>query len=225
MSFELPIYLMIMSGAHAALFYRRSQERAASLARARLEALRMQLQPHFLFNTLNTIAGLVHDDPNKADAMLIALSDLLRLSLKTSRELELPLHRELEFVERYLELMHARFEERLRYHLDIAPDVNAALVPGFLLQPLVENAVHHGLEPQPAGGLVTVRAWREGETLHLSVADNGVGLSKGQPQREGIGLANTRARLHELYGKRASLSLRDEGGLSVEITLPFHTAA
>jgi hypothetical protein len=223
-TFQLPIYLMLMSAGHAALFYRRSQERAVSLARARLESLRMQLQPHFLFNTLNTIAGLVHDEPDKADAMLVALSDLLRMNLETSSELELPLRRELESADRYLALMHARFEDRLRFHIDIDPDTNAALVPSFILQPLVENAVRHGLQPKSEGGTVKIRAWKDGGNLHVTVADDGVGLSDPETRREGIGLANTRARLRELYGAGATLDLRANGGTICELTLPFHTA-
>ncbi len=220
-SFQLPIYLMLLTGAHAALFFRRDQERAASLARARLEALRMQLQPHFLFNTLNTIAGLVHEEPDKADAMLTSLSELLRMSLATSSEPEMPLGRELDFVERYLDLMHARYEERLLFTIDAEPDARAALVPPMLLQPIVENAVEHGIQPKPGGGRVTVRAWRDGDTLRLAVRDDGVGLPPGAPPPDGIGLGNTRARLRELYGDRASLTLQTRDGTEAAIALPF----
>ncbi len=173
MSFQLPLYLMILAGAHAALFFRREQERAALLAHARLDALRMQLQPHFLFNTLNTIAGLIHEEPDKADALLTALSELLRMSLETSGAQELPLRREMEFVERYLMLMHARFEERVRFEIDVEPGTRGALVPPMLLQPLVENAIEHGLQPKPGGGVIRVRAWQENQTLHLTVSDDG----------------------------------------------------
>ncbi len=224
--FRLPIYLAIVSVAHAMLFYRRSQERdrlEASLARARLEALKMQLQPHFLFNSLNAIGALVHKDPDAADEMLAALSDLLRLTLETSGEQELPLRRELEFVERYLAIEHVRFGDRLRFEVDVAPETFAALVPTFLLQPLVENAVRHGLEPRSGAGVLMIRARRVGGTLRLSVTDNGIGLPNGKPEREGIGLSNTRARLRELYGGAASLELRNADGLLVEVTVPFRT--
>ena len=222
--FRLPIYLAIVSVAHAMLFYRRSQERdrlEASLAKARLEALKMQLQPHFLFNSLNAIGELVHKDPDAADEMLTALSDLLRLTLETSGEQELPLRRELKFVERYLAIEHVRFGDRLRFELDVAPETHGALVPTFLLQPLVENAVRHGLEPRTNSGVLKIRAERDQATLRLSIEDNGVGLPNGIPQREGIGLSNTRARLRELYGSAATLELRSGNGLTVEINLPF----
>jgi sensor histidine kinase YesM len=224
MSFELPIYLMILMGAHAMLFYRRDQERAASLARARLDALRMQLQPHFLFNTLNTIGGLVYEDPQKADAILTALSDLLRMSLETSRETELPLSREMEFVERYLAIMHARFEERVRFQIELEPEVRDALVPPMLLQPIVENAVEHGLQPKPAGGVVTVKASRREGSVRLEVRDDGVGLPASTSTKEGVGLQNTRARLRELYGDDATLELRNDSGTTVEILIPFRLA-
>jgi len=221
-TFELPIYLMLASGAHTLTFYRRTQDRESSLAVARAEAQKMQLQPHFLFNTLNMIAELVHEDPDKADAMLTALSGLLRLTMETAGEQELPLRRELEFIERYLTIMHARFEDRLKFQLGIDPATNAALVPTFLLQPLVENAVEHGLGPRKAGGLISIRARRVGDVLHLCVSDNGVGLDGKKAGPEGLGLGNTRNRLRELYGDAARLDLQDAGGLIVEISLPFH---
>ena len=221
-TFEAPIYLMLVSGAHTLTFYRRTQDRESSLAVARAEAQKMQLQPHFLFNTLNMIAELVHEEPDKADAMLTALSGLLRLTMETAGEQELPLRRELEFIERYLTIMHARFEDRLKFQLGIDPATNAALVPTFLLQPLVENAVEHGLGPRMAGGLISIRSRRVGEVLHLCVADNGVGLNGTKVGLEGMGLGNTRNRLRELYGEAAELDLQDSGGLIVEIRLPFH---
>ncbi|MGA3171642.1 MAG: histidine kinase [Chthoniobacteraceae bacterium] len=223
-TFELPIYLMLVSGAHTLTFYRKAQERESSLAVARAEAQKMQLQPHFLFNTLNMIAELVHEEPDKADAMLIALSGLLRLTMETAGEQELPLRRELEFIERYLTIMHARFDDRLKFQLGIDPATHAAMVPTFLLQPLVENAVEHGLGPRMAGGLISIRSRRVGELLHLCVADNGVGLNGKKLGAEGIGLGNTRNRLRELYGEAARLDVQDASGLIVEIRIPFHLA-
>ena len=213
---------MIVSGAHATVFFRRDQQRAARLARARLDALKSQLQPHFLFNTLNVIAELVHQDPNKADAMITALSDMLRLTLASASEQLIPLERETEFVERYFAIMQTRLGERLQFDCQIPLSTKLALVPPFLLQPLVENAILHGIEPLPAGGLVTLRAQVEGDTLHLSVADNGVGMD-ATPLREGIGLANTRARLQELFGDAAQVTLTNGDGVTVEVTMPFRT--
>jgi LytS/YehU family sensor histidine kinase len=217
----------VVSIAHAHLFYRRAQERdrlEASLAKARMEALKMQLQPHFLFNSLNAIVTLVHLQPDAAEAMIGALSDLLRLTLETSGEQESPISRELEFVQRYLAIEHARFGDRLRFQLEVDDPVRNALAPTFLLQPLVENAVRHGLEPRSGAGLLTIRARRDGAQLHLEVIDDGVGLPAEKPLREGIGIANTRARLRELYGDAASLELHNSSGVKVEIRLPFHTA-
>jgi two-component sensor histidine kinase len=221
-TFEIPIYLMLVSGAHTLTYYRRTQDRESSLAVARAEAQKMQLQPHFLFNTLNMIAELVHEEPDKADAMLIALSGLLRLTMETAGEQELPLRRELEIIERYLTIMHARFEDRLKFQLGIDPATHAALVPAFLLQPLVENAIEHGLGPRMAGGLISIRSRRVGGLLHLCVSDNGVGLNGTKAGPEGLGLGNTRNRLRELYGDAGRLDLQDAGGLIVEISLPFH---
>lgn len=211
---------MIVSAAHAALFFRRDQQRAASLARARLEVLKGQLQPHFLFNTLNVIAELVHQDADKADAMITALSDMLRLTLDSASEQLVPLEREIEFVESYFAIMQTRLGERLRYECDIKLAAHRALVPPFLLQPLVENAILHGIEPIPTGGVVTIRAWVKGDDLHLSVADNGIGMET-PPLREGIGLANTRARLQELFGDTAQVILTNGRGVTVEVIMPF----
>ena len=222
-TFGLPIYFMIVSGAHAALFFRRDQERAASLARARLEVLKGQLQPHFLFNTLNVIAELVHEDPDKADAMITALSDLLRLTLDSAAEQLVPLEHEVQFVERYFAIMQTRFGERLQYECNIKLAAHRALVPPFLLQPLVENAILHGIEPLPAGGLVTICGWVQGDDLHVSVADNGMGM-ESPPAREGIGLANTRARLQELFGGAAQVTLTNGKGVTVEVTMPFRSS-
>ncbi len=215
---DLPIYLMILSGAHALLYFRRDQERAAALAQARLEALRSQLQPHFLFNTLNTICGLVHDEPDKADAMIVALSDLLRFSLESSHTLELPLAREMEFVERYLALMQARFEERLQYEIEVAPGVEGALVPPMLLYPLIHLLVDHGVQHGAKGGCVKVRAWGDGERLRLAVEDGGEGVPAGSAEIE-----TARLRLHELYGPLATLSASYANGCVIEISLPLHT--
>lgn len=226
---NFPLYWVLVSVAHALLFYRRAQERerrtlelAASLAEARLRALRMQLQPHFLFNTLNAIATLVHENPAAADDMIASLSDFLRLTLERGDRPEQPLRDELEFIDRYLEIERVRFGDRLQIRREIDPATLDARVPTLLLQPLVENAVRHGLEPRRDTGIITLTARRDGPRLQLTVSDNGVGLSGPGPVREGVGLSNTRARLQELYGSQASLTLQDtpDGGTTVVIRLP-----
>lgn len=221
LGFEAPVYLMLLTAAHAMFFFRRDQQRATSLARARLDTLRAQLHPHFLFNTLNTISGLIHENPAKADEMVLTLSELLRSSLQSSTSEEVPLQQEVDFVRRYLLLMQGRFEERLQFELTVNADTARALVPPMLLQPLVENAVEHGLLPRPEGGIVRVEAQRDGKRLQIRVCDNGVGLAADAPREEGIGLGHTRARLAEMYGPRASIAFWQGNGLTVEITLPF----
>lgn len=229
---RLPIFLAIVSIAHAFYFYRRGQDRErrslsleASLARARLETLRLQLQPHFLFNSLNAIAELIHKDPEAADGMLVALGDLLRATLETTGTQELPLHREAAILEKYLSIEKARFGERLLASIDIPQNLRQALVPTLLLQPIVENAVRHGLEPRPGKGCLSVRASREGDKLRLAVSDDGLGLPGGKVLREGVGLGNTRARLEELYGSQASISVQvgpESKGVAVDVLLPYH---
>lgn len=231
-NFSLAIYLIILSGAHAAAYYRRVQERdrqalalTAGLTQARLDALRLQLQPHFLFNTLNAISTLVHRDANAADELIGDLSDLLRASLE-NKDHEVPLAREIELLDRYLAIEKTRLGERLRIVRSIDPMAIAGLVPTFLLQPLAENAIRHGLEPRLAPGTITITARREGDMLYLSVADDGVGLGQTSPQtRHGIGLANSEERLRTLHEGRARLDLISppEGGVRVEVVLPFVT--
>ena len=228
------IYLIVATGAHALTFYRRAQQRdrealalAAGLNQAKLDALRLQLQPHFLFNTLNAISTLVHRDASAADELIGDLSELLRLSLQTTAH-EVPLARELELLDRYLAIEQARLGDRLRLVRDIDPNVTGAFVPTLLLQPLAENAVRHGIEPRVAPGTLTVRARRAGDRLHLILADDGVGLpaTGAGAARRGIGLTNTEERLRALHGTAARLELfaPPEGGTRVEITLPFKSA-
>jgi signal transduction histidine kinase len=228
---QLPIFWGLVGVAHALRFYERTQAREkreaeleARLAQARLEALRMQLNPHFLFNTLNSIASLVHEQP-QAEEMIEALSDLLRLTLSAPGRQEITLFQELHFLERYLLIEQIRFGDRLRVEKQIDVAALDALVPILILQPLVENAVKHGIESQIAPGLIRVTAEHAGETLRLQVEDNGRGLapSSQDPLTEGVGLSNTRSRLKELYGARASLDLKPgkAGGFSAEIHIPW----
>jgi two-component system LytT family sensor kinase len=233
-TYQLPIFWGLVGVAHALRFYertkareRREAELEARLAQARLHALRMQLNPHFLFNTLNSIASLVHEQP-QAEEMIEALSELLRLTLNASDRQEVTLREELHFLERYLLIEQIRFGDRLRVEKQIDVSALDALVPILILQPLVENAVKHGIQSQIAPGVIRVTAEHAGKSLRLQVTDDGRGLaaaSKG-PLKEGVGLSNTRSRLKELYGGRASLELRPgtAGGFSAEIQLPWRGA-
>jgi two-component system LytT family sensor kinase len=229
--FNLPLYWIIVSLVHTLDFYRRSEERErkaleleARLAEAKLQALRMQVHPHFLFNTLNAIATLVHKDARAAEEMIGNLSELLRATLDTAEQ-EIPLRRELDFLDRYLDIQQVRFGDRLRVEKEIDAATLEALVPTLILQPLVENAVRHGIEPNPATGVVTLRARRaDNGALHLTVRDSGGGSRTPSKSASGIGLANTRGRLQELYGNRARLTLNTDadGGFAVELEIPFH---
>ena len=230
---NLLIYWVIVSVHHAFDYYRQMQARelrAAELekrlAQSRLQALQMQLNPHFLFNSLHAISALMHRDVEAADRMIARLSDLLRYALESTTSQEVPLRQELDFLSRYLEIEQTRFGDRLAVGLDVAPETLDALVPNLVLQPLVENAIRHGIEPRAKPGRIELRARREKGKLKLEVRDNGVGLSPGRPPAEGVGLSNTRARLQQLYGERHRFELGNApgGGLAVCVELPFHSA-
>jgi sensor histidine kinase YesM len=202
----------------------RARERLqVQLDQAQLQALKLQLQPHFLFNTLNTITALVHRDPEAAERMISGLSELLRFSLGPAGDQEVPLARELEMLRHYLDIQQVRFQDRLSVGFEVEADVQQAVVPSMLLQPLVENAIQHGIAPRAAGGRIVIAARRRQERLVLEVLDDGVGGSRGVPLREGVGLGNARARLRSLYGAAHVFSAapRPEGGFCVYIELPF----
>ena len=222
-------YFVIVALGHvryyAGLSYERDLRAAqleGQLSAARLTALQGQLRPHFLFNTLNMIAEQVYTDPAGADAMLTRLGVLLRSSfVETDRE-RVPLRRELELLESYVEIMQGRFHGRLTFALEIDPATLDALVPRFILQPLVENAIKHGVEPREEGGRVTVSAQHRDASLVLEVRDNGDGL--GGAIREGTGVGNTRERLHHLYGigrQRFDLVPAPGGGTVASVVIPF----
>jgi sensor histidine kinase YesM len=197
----------------------------SQLAQAQLQALKMQLHPHFLFNTLHAISSLMRRDVEAAERMIARLSDLLRLTLENVGAQETSLRQELEFLESYLEIEKTRFRDRLQVKMDIEPETLDARVPNLILQPLVENAVRHGVAPHAAPGLIEISARLKANKLELQVRDNGAGLPDARRAqiKEGVGWANTRARLEQLYGAGAyfDLSNRDKGGLVVSLTIPF----
>ena len=230
LSYHLLTYLAIAIAIFAARCFDRSRGRAlrttaleAQLAQARLQALKAQLHPHFLFNTLNAISALMHRDVDSADRMIALLSDLLRVSLDKDDRHQVSLREELEILERYLAIERIRFRDRLRVEIDVERPCYDALVPRLILQPLVENSVIHGIALQSTAGLIAIRARRKGNRLAVSVSDDGPGLLEEPPLREGVGLSNTRARLAELYGSdhRLALERAAVGGLEVIIEVPF----
>jgi signal transduction histidine kinase len=194
--------------------------------RARLQALRYQLNPHFLFNTLNAVSTLIVERKNQdAERMVARLSDFLRLTLECDADVEVPLADELDFARRYLDIEQIRFGDRLTVHEDVDPETLSAQVPPLLLQPLVENAVRHGIMPREEGGTLHIEARHVGQRLLLRVMDDGPGPPGAKGDGNGVGLSNTKARLESLYGSDHRFSLRraDGGGCIVRIELPFHT--
>jgi signal transduction histidine kinase len=229
---EMMTYWAIVGLSHALSYHREAQARALKasqletrLVEAQLQSLQRQLQPHFLFNTLNAISALMHRDVEAADAMIARLSDLLRISLQTVGVQEVSLKEELDFLSKYLEIEQTRFRDRLTVVFDVSPDTFDALVPNLVLQPLVENAIKHGIGPRPAPGTITIRTRRVGTMLELVVQDNGVGLSAARLSdfNRGIGLSNTRSRLEHLYGSLHRFEFRQpaDGGLLVLIAIPL----
>jgi hypothetical protein len=198
----------------------------ARLARAELETLKLQVQPHFLFNTLNSITTLIPDEPVAAERMVTGLSELLRLSLRNSGAQEIPLARELELLEHYTSIQRIRFADRLQVDIDADPAALEALVPSLSLQPLVENAIRHGIAPRASGGHVRVTVRREGTRVAAEVVDNGVGSEAGAVLAGGTGLGNTRARLRHIHGADHTFSAGPEegGGFAVRFEIPFRTA-
>jgi sensor histidine kinase YesM len=224
-------------------YYRRHQEEELKISRlktelaqaqlqvteAQLQALKMQLHPHFLFNTLNSISALLDEDVDAADQMLARLGDLLRLTLENSGAQQVTLQEELEFLRCYLEIEHVRFHDRLAVNMRIEPETLDARVPNLILQPIVENAIKHGIVSRIAPGAIEISASRVDGILRLQVKDNGPGLNGSEASRgrikEGLGLANTRARLQQMYGPAHRFEMADaaEGGLLVILEMPFET--
>lgn len=229
---EVLTYWMLIGLIQGFDYYRRYRERElrasqleSRLAHAQLDALRMQLHPHFLFNTLNSISILMSDDVIAARRMLTRLSDLLRASLDKAATDEVSLREELEFLNNYLQIEQTRFQDRLTVRMNIDPTVFLARVPNLILQPLVENAIRHGIAPRAQPGVIEISAVRENGTVRIKISDNGPGLGVPGTARwtTGIGLANTQARLDQLYGSNHTFEMQsaDAGGLEVTITIPF----
>lgn len=229
--FGVVVYLTVAGTEHAIRYFVEARDREVQLARlserlatSRFAALQAQVNPHFLFNTLNTIAVLIRDDDRRAAVRIVEqLSDLLRRTLNRHRANEVRLDDELELVRQYLAIERARFSDRLSPVLDVDGGLEAAAVPGFALQHLVENAVRHGIARSAEGGRVILRVRRRGDRLVISVADDGGGLRPETEFAPGHGISQTRERLQALYGDRASLEVsnRPEGGVSAVLTLPY----
>ena len=236
-SVNFMFYALLLGIAHAVLYYERYREReraaeqlARGLTEARLQALKMQLQPHFLFNTLNAISALIPAEAKPARRMLARLGDLLRISLEHEETQEVTLREEIAFLEPYLEIEQARLEDRLTVVMDIAPETLDARVPHLVLQPLVENAIRHGIAPRIEPGRVEISATSgpDDRFLHLEVRDDGRGVDRDNPvrSRRGVGLTNIQSRLEQLYDGEHRFALDDhpDGGVVVRITLPFRRA-
>ena len=227
---DLMVFFAVLGAGIARDYFLRYQARLeetsklqAQLAQARLDALRTQLNPHFLFNTLNAVSALVERDPRGARRMIARLSDLLRYTLEESTDQEVPLHRELDLLGEYIELMQIRFQDKLKVAMRVDDDVRAAMVPNLILQPIVENALKHGVGQHTGMGEIELRARRVDGNLVVTVRDNGPGPRGGE---HGVGLTNTNARLRQMYGTPYRVELREAGplgGTVAEIVLPFHT--
>lgn len=230
---NLLAYWVIVGFSYAAEYYRQLRDRElrasqleAQLTMANLQALKMQLQPHFLFNTLNSISSLMHKSVSDADRMVARLGDLLRYSLDTVGVQEVSLQEELDFARRYLEIEQVRFGNRLRVSIDADGDALTAKVPNLILQPLVENAIRYGIAARGSGGSIQIIARKENGILQLAVQDDGPGLSNESGGRfaEGVGLQNTRARLQHMYGDQHEFELvnMNGSGLEVRLRIPYH---
>jgi two-component system, LytTR family, sensor kinase len=231
LDWSLMVYAVIVGVSHAVAYYHEIQERKLKAAHletrlmeARLKTLEAELHPHFLFNTLHAISTLVHRDPESADRMISRLSDLLRITFDRSGEPRVSLKEEMDFLQKYLDIEQTRFQDRLTVHVDVEAEALDGEVPRMILQPLVENAIKHGIAGRGGGDHVRISAGRDRDRLWMQVRDNGAGLQVRtlKALRTGVGLSNTRARLECLYGRHYRLEFSDKhGGLSVLIEIPF----
>jgi signal transduction histidine kinase len=228
------IYAAVLGVATTLGYHRQFRERElraaqleAQLALAQVQALKMQVHPHFLFNTLHAVTVLIREDPAGATRVVTRLGDLLRLTLSRATTAQVSFRRELEILTLYLEIERTRFQDRLEIAYDVQPNTLGALVPDLILQPLVENAIRHGVSPNAGTGRIEVRSLRDGDWLTLEIRDNGAGLAEGHGRPEGIGLTTTRARLERLYGPQQELTLENlpAGGCVARIRIPYQPAA
>ena len=233
---DLIIALLIVIAVHALLYYQnfRASELAQSslktqLAQAQLTALKMQLHPHFLFNTLHSISSLVLEDPQKANSMIARLGDFLRLTIENSEQQLVTLEEETEFLRCYLDIEQVRFGDRLTVAFELEPQTLSAQVPHLILQPIVENAIQHAIAPRAARGHINIEAKRLNSFLRVAVSDNGPGISSNSklPGKKGVGLTNVRARLQQIYGPgfRFELMNGGNGGLTVVMEIPVQHEA
>jgi two-component system, LytTR family, sensor kinase len=228
--YGIPLYWILVLLQYGFDYYSRFQEkelRAAQLesqlAQAQLQALKMQLHPHFLFNTLNAISVLIQKDPPLAKRTVGRLSELLRYTLDNMGVQHVSLEEELEFLDRYLQIEKTRFGDRLKVSIEVDDELKSASVPNMILQPLVENAIKHGISRKRGDALIEVKASRMNGTLCLQVIDNGVGIETPSDRKDGVGLSTTRARLQEMYGDAQTFALENlgSGGAQATVTLPF----
>jgi signal transduction histidine kinase len=228
----LATYFSLVGLGHAIAYWYEAEERALNaerlqtrLAEAQLQALQRQLQPHFLFNTLHTISSLMRSDVEAADVMIDRLSDLLRMSLRSNAQ-EVSVKQEIEILQSYLAIEQTRFRDRLSVTIDVDPAVLDARIPHLLLQPLVENAVRHGIAPRARAGRIDIRVFQKGGQLEVEVRDSGDGLPPDRllAMNDGVGLGNTRARLAHLYGSAYAFTFANlhGGGFQVSVSIPFH---
>jgi two-component sensor histidine kinase len=233
LGFDLLLYILVVMATEAAAHASESRRRgiaasayARQLAEARLHVLSAQLQPHFLFNTLHAISALVWEDQARAERLLARLSELLRMTLRSGTRVETTLDEEVALLRRYAEIQETRYGERLTVCIDVEPAVRGAMVPRLILQPLVENAIRHGITRRITPGRVDVRAWKDAGRLNLVVRDDGVGLGTGA-KPDGVGLSITRARLEQLYGsaQRLELSSPARGGTICALAIPLRLEA
>jgi two-component system LytT family sensor kinase len=234
---NLIVYWLIVWASQALRYYKRYRESelqasqlAAQLAEAQLQALKMQLHPHFLFNTLHSISSLLSRDTEAARRMIARLGDFLRLTLENSGAQEVQLRDELDFLKCYLDIEGIRFYDRLEVRMEVDPQALSARVPNLILQPIVENAIRHGIAPRSTPGMIEIKAQRSGEMLRLEIKDNGPGMpvevGSNRVGKRGIGLSNTQSRLRQLYGSASSFELMNDarGGLLVTLEIPFRKA-